>query len=418
MTVTDEVLIIGGGIGGLTLALQLERAGIPARVLEAAPELKPLGVGINILPHASKELWRLDLQNELDPIAVHTSQSVFFNRFGQFIHADPAGQAAGFPWPQYSIHRGELQLALARAVRERLGEERLDLDARVTGFEDRGDRVIVTSVDSDGTETSHHGVVAIGCDGVHSVFRRILHPDEGALRYSGCTMWRGTTRMKPFLDGASMVRLGWLETGKLVIYPIRSYDDGTQLVNWVAEIEVPQRTNRHWNQVADDDEFVAPFRDWQFGWLDVPSMLRASERVYEYPMVDQDALPFWTRRGVTLLGDAAHPMVPRGSNGAGQAILDTRALTDALVEESDPRIALTRYESERLPRTAEVVELNRVNPPDALLREVYERTGDLPFESIGDVISPEEMHDILERYRTVTGSSLEALKGTAPSSGT
>jgi 2-polyprenyl-6-methoxyphenol hydroxylase-like FAD-dependent oxidoreductase len=416
MAVTDEVLIIGGGIGGLTLALQLDRAGIPSRVLEAAPDLKPLGVGINILPHATRELWGLDLQTELDRIAIHTSQSVFFNRFGQFIHSDPAGQAAGFPWPQYSIRRGELQLALAKAVRERLGEDRLVLDARVTGFEDHGERVTVVSVDSTGIESSHQGVVAVGCDGVHSVFRRILHPGEGALRYSGYTMWRGTTRMEPFLDGASMVRVGWLDTGKLVIYPIRNYDNGTQQINWVAEIEVPQRTDRHWNQIADDGAFSAPFKEWQFDWLDVPAMLKGAQEVYEYPMVDQDPLPHWTRGGVTLLGDAAHPMVPRGSNGAGQAILDTRALTDALLEELDPRIALLRYESERLPRTAEVVELNRINPPDALLREVYERTGDVPFESINDVISPEEMHEILERYRAVTGSSLEALKGAASSS--
>ncbi|MEV8517197.1 flavin-dependent oxidoreductase [Dactylosporangium sp. NPDC051484] len=417
MTATNGVLIIGGGIGGLTLALQLERAGIRARVLEAVPDLKPLGVGINILPHASKELWQLGVQNDLTPISVQTSQSVFYNRFGQFIHADPAGNAAGFPWPQYSIHRGELQLTLAKLVRERLGEESLVLDAKATGFVDHGDRVTVRTVDSAGAESTYDGVVAVGCDGVHSTIRRILHPDEGALLYSGYTMWRGTTRMAPYLDGASMVRVGWLETGKLVIYPILNYDDGTQLVNWVAEIAVPQRTNRNWNQVAEDGEFFEPFEGWDFDWLDIPAMLRGAERVYEYPMLDQDSLPFWTKGGVTLLGDAAHPMVPRGSNGAGQAILDTRALTDALVEEANPRAALTRYERERLPRTAEIVQLNRVNPPDALLREVFERTGDLPFEDIANVISPSEVQQLLDNYRAVTGSSLASLTGHESRSG-
>jgi 2-polyprenyl-6-methoxyphenol hydroxylase-like FAD-dependent oxidoreductase len=417
MAPNNEVLIIGGGIGGLTLALQLERAGIRARVLEAVPELKPLGVGINLLPHASKELWELGLQDALAPASVETSQSVFYNRFGQFVHADPAGRNAGFPWPQYSVHRGELQLALAQAVRDRLGADRLVLDAKAVGYVDHGDRVSVHTIDSAGHETTYDGVVAIACDGVHSTIRKILHPNEGALRYSGYTMWRGTTRMKPFLDGASMARVGWLDTGKLVIYPIIDYPDGTQLINWVAELAVPQRTDRDWNQVSSDGEFLEPFQDWAWDWLDVPAMLKASSRVFEYPMVDQDPLPFWTKGGVTLLGDAAHPMVPRGSNGAGQAILDTRALTTALLEESDPRAALVRYERERLPRTAEVVELNRVNPPDALLREVFERTGDRPFDDIADVITAEEMHRMLENYRAVTGATLGALVADTSSTG-
>lgn len=409
MTSTSEVVIVGGGIGGLVLALQLHHVGIPARVLEAAPQLKPMGVGINILPHASKELWRLGLQSELAPISVQTSESVFYNRFGQFIHADPAGLASGSPWPQYSIHRGELQLALAKVVRERLGEDKLVLDAKVVDVVDRGEIVKVVAVGSTGSETEYEGHAVIGCDGVHSVIRKILHPHEGDLIYSGYTMWRGTVRQEPFLDGASMVRAGWLEAGKLVVYPILNFDDGTQLINWVAELEVEQRTGRDWNQVAAGAEFIEPFKDWNFDWLDVPSMLKGADQVFEYPMLDQDPLPFWTEGGVTLLGDAAHPMVPRGSNGAGQAILDTRALADALVASADPREALLRYEEERLPLTTQVVELNRRNPPDALLREVYERTGDSPFENIADVISPTEMHDLLEKYRAVTGSSVAAL---------
>nr|WP_271209103.1 flavin-dependent oxidoreductase [Rhodococcus wratislaviensis]GLK33556.1 flavin-dependent oxidoreductase [Rhodococcus wratislaviensis] len=409
MTVRDEVLIIGGGIGGLTLALQLERAGVRATVLEAVPELRPLGVGINILPHASKELSGLGLADELAKISVRTSASVFYNRFGQLIYSDPAGAAAGYPWPQYSIHRGELQLLLARMVRDRLGDDRLVLDAKATSVQDHGDRVTVTTVDSDGAKTTWNGAVVIGCDGVHSTVRKGMHPDNEGLLYTGYTMWRGTTRMRGFLDGASMVRAGWLETGKMVIYPILDYDDGTQLVNWVAEIKVPQRADRDWNRKVTDTDFVEPFSDWKFDWLDVPEMMAGATEVFEYPMVDQDPLPFWTRGRVTLLGDAAHPMVPRGSNGAGQAILDTRALTDALCECGTPEEALLRYESERLQRTADVVRLNRLNPPDALLREVYERTGDRPFDQRENVIASDEIERMLEAYRTATGSSLQAL---------
>jgi 2-polyprenyl-6-methoxyphenol hydroxylase-like FAD-dependent oxidoreductase len=206
-----------------------------------------------------------------------------------------------------------------------------------------------------------------------------------------------------------MTRIGWLETGKLVVYPIMTYDDGTQLINWVAEIDVPQRSGRDWNRVADDYDFMEAFAEWTFDWLDVPALMTGAEQIFEYPMMDQDPLPFWTKGRVTLLGDAAHPMVPRGSNGAGQAILDTRALTDALVQEADPLVALQRYEQERLPATAEVVRLNRANPPDALLREVHQRTGNQPFENVADVMSIDEMTALLDRYRTVTGSSREAL---------
>jgi 2-polyprenyl-6-methoxyphenol hydroxylase-like FAD-dependent oxidoreductase len=410
MQTSSSVLIVGGGIGGLTLALQLERRGIAATVLEAAPELRPLGVGINILPHASRELCILGLQDRLDAIGVRTSCSVFYNRFGQLIHADPAGVAAGYQWPQYSIHRGELQVALVNEWLRRGGENGLVLDAQAVGVEDDGDVVRVTTQSQDGTTRTWTGDVVIGCDGVHSAIRKTLHPEEQGLLYSGYTMFRGTTRMKPFLDGASMVRAGWLETGKMVIYPITNFEDGTQLINWVAELEAPQMAGRDWSRIATGDDYLEPFADWTFDWLDVPAMMSGASQVFEYPMMDQDPLPFWTRGGITLLGDAAHPMVPRGSNGAGQAIVDTRVLADALVEESTFRDALQTFEQERLPATADVVRLNRANPPDALLREVYERTGDRPFDDVTSVISREEILALLENYRTVTGSSVEALR--------
>lgn len=125
------MLIAGAGIGGLTLALQLHEAGIGCRILEAAPQLAALGVGINILPHASRELHRLGLGPALDLVAVRTTEARFYNRFGQFIYAEPLGSAAGYPWPQYSVHRGDLQAVLLDAVRERPGPDVLGLDSRV-----------------------------------------------------------------------------------------------------------------------------------------------------------------------------------------------------------------------------------------------------------------------------------------------
>lgn len=406
----NDVLIAGGGIGGLTLALQLHAAGIPCRIIEAAPRLTALGVGINILPHASRELHRLGLGPALDRIAVRTNEARFYNRFGQFIYTEPLGLAAGYAWPQYSVHRGDLQQVLLDAVQERLRPEALKLDARLVTAEQ--DKTAVTAVVqvADQEESITAGVL-VGCDGIHSAVRAVLYPTQPGLRYAGCTMWRGVSVAPPFLGGASMVRAGWLATGKLVIYPIRDAvnDSGDQLVNWVAELEAPQRADRDWNLEGYVDDMIEPFKDWQFDWLDVPAMIRSADQVLVYPMVDQDPLPRWSFGRITLLGDAAHPMVPRGSNGAGQAILDTRSLADRLLDLDDQVEALAAYDRDRREATSHVVLMNRTNPPDAILREVYERTGDRPFVRIEDVITIAEMEQMLGRYRTVAGYSLADL---------
>jgi 2-polyprenyl-6-methoxyphenol hydroxylase-like FAD-dependent oxidoreductase len=261
--------------------------------------------------------------------------------------------------------------------------------------------------------------VVVACDGIHSVIRKQLHPGEGEPLYSGVNMWRGVTRWPAFLSGASMVRAGWLKCGKMVIYPIRERIDaeGRQLVNWVAEIETPRHQQRDWNRRGSLEDFLGAFEAWHFDWLDVPAFIRAADAVLEFPMVDQDPLPWWTHGRVTLLGDAAHPMVPRGSNGAGQAILDARALADALVTCRDPAEALQAYEAKRREATANVVRMNRQNPPDAILREVFVRSGDRPFERIEDVIPIEELKAISERYKRVAGYDRESLAGPAASGG-
>jgi 2-polyprenyl-6-methoxyphenol hydroxylase-like FAD-dependent oxidoreductase len=400
-----EVLIVGAGIGGLTLALELHKRGIACRVYESAPEIKAVGVGINILPHASAVLAELGLEPALAKVAVETAEAAFFNRFGQLIYREPLGRRAGYRTPQFSIHRGDLQTILLEAVTARLGADRLHLGWHCLGFEQGEKNIRLRFRDRDPVD----GEYAIGCDGIHSVIRKQLYPDEGEPHYTGVNMWRGVTPWKPVLSGASMVRAGWLATGKLVHYPIRNNVDGEgrQLVNWLWEIETPQYKRWDWNRAARVEDFIADVESWRFDWLDVPAFLRAAELVLEYPMVDKDPLPAWTFGRVTLLGDAAHPMVPRGSNGAGQAILDAKVLAQCLHDGID---CLRTYEAQRLAPTAKVVLENRRNPPDAILREVYERTGDRPFGRIEQVISAQELAALSERYKQVAGYDKETLR--------
>ena len=412
-----NAIIVGGGIGGLTLALFLHRAGIACKVYELAPQIRPLGVGINILPHAARELRELGLDAALARVAILTRESVFFNRFGQLIYREPAGRFAGYADPQYSIHRGELQKVLVDAVTERIGEQGIVTGWKCVGVDQDARSATVHFCDSStGTPlASQHADIVVACDGLRSVARKALHPDEGPPLYSGVNMWRGVSVWPPILSGASMIRAGWLASGKMVIYPIRDNVDGRgrQLINWVAELETTHYKTRDWNRPGNLADFIGAFEHWHFDWLDVPEMIRSAEAILEFPMVDQDPLPWWSRGRITLLGDAAHPMYPRGSNGAGQAILDARALADALIAHRDPVDALKAYEAKRLPFTAEVVRTNRKNPPDAILREVFERTGDQPFQRIEDVISEQELVALSDAYKRVAGFDKQSLSSAA-----
>ena len=399
-----DVVIIGAGIGGLTLALELHRVGIACRVYEQAPKIEEIGVGINILPQASQIFAELGLEDALANVAVTTTESAFFNRFGQLIYSEPLGRAAGYRWPQFSIHRADLQNVLLEAFLGRAGADRLILGARCTRIDQDAGGVTVL-LERDQTR----GAVAIGCDGIHSVVRKQLYPAEGEPLYSGVNMWRGVTPHPPILSGATMIRAGWLATGKMVIYPIRNAIDaqGRQLINWVAEIETPKHLARDWNRRGSVEDFSGAFAEWHFAWLDVPALIGSAEAILEFPMVDQDPLPRWSFGRISLLGDAAHPMVPRGSNGAGQGVLDARALAESLAGCDDPAVALAQYEDRRLAPTAEIVRTNRTSPPDAILREVYLRTGDRPFERIEDVLPREQLVALSERYKRVTGHPVQ-----------
>ena len=406
-----NVLIIGGGITGLTLALSLHEAGVPCRVFEAAAELKWLGVGINLLPHAVRELTELRLAEHLERHAVVTREMCFYNRFGQFIYKEPRGRYAGYDWPQFSIHRGELHRVLVEAVRERLGSDAIALGHRCEALEQDGERVTVRFAG----RPSVRGSVAIACDGVHSAVRRQLYPDEGPPVYTGINMWRGVTRWPPYLSGESIVQCGWLDVGKIVVYPIGKELDaqGRQLVNWIAEIRSPRNVQADWNLNGRLEDFLPTFASFRFDWLDVAEMLRNAEVVLEYPMVDRDPLSRWSHGRVTLVGDAAHPMYPRGANGAAQGILDARALAGCLARERDAVAALKAYEDTRLAAANQVVLASRSTSgwlsPDTILRVVHERTGDQPFKRIEDVVTQEELAALMEKYKRVAGFERAAL---------
>lgn len=407
-----DIAIIGAGIGGLTLALSLHAAGISCRVYESAPEIKPLGVGINVLPHAVRELEHLGLLDALSQVGVTTRESAFYNAHGQFVYSEPAGRYAGYNWPQFSIHRGDLQGVLLQAVRERMGADAVVTDYRCTGFAQNGDSVTLSFEGADGkAHAPVHAALVVGCDGIHSAIRKQLYPNDGAPRYSGVNMWRGSVVMKPFLRGATMVRAGWLSVGKMVIYPIRDNVDGKgrQLINWVAEIEADQPAKRDWTGRGKLEDFFPAFADWHFDWLDVAAMIKSTETILEYPMVDQDPLPRWSFGRVTLLGDAAHPMVPRGSNGAGQAILDAPCLVEQLRKFGLSAEALTAYDQIRGKVTGDVVLMNRKAPPDAILKTVHERTGGERFKAIEDVISADELAAISNSYKNVAGLNKDVL---------
>jgi 2-polyprenyl-6-methoxyphenol hydroxylase-like FAD-dependent oxidoreductase len=405
-----DVAIVGGGIGGLTLALALHQRGLPCRVYESAPEVKELGVGITLLPHAMRELTLLGLGEALTRQGIENRDSCFFNRFGQLIYTEPRGRFAGYPFPEVGIHRGRLHRILWESAVERLGAERLLTDHQCVGL-DQTSRRVTLGFRSGVTGTAHPAVeadVAIACDGVNSVVRRQFYPGE-ELRFVGINTWRGVTRSRPFLTGRSFVRAGSIRNGNIVIYPIIDDVDGEgrQLVNWTAQVAQPGYERNDWNKPGRLQDFIHIYASWTFDWLDVPDLIRRSEVIFEYPMVDKDPIDRWTFGRVTLLGDAAHPMYPRGSNGAAQAIIDARVLADRLGQRGEPLAALRAYEASRSGATARVVRTNREHPPDYIIGRVEELVGDQPFDDLDRYITRAELQRLSDDYKRVAGFALE-----------
>jgi 2-polyprenyl-6-methoxyphenol hydroxylase-like FAD-dependent oxidoreductase len=415
-----DVAIIGGGIGGLVTALALHAAGIRCTVFESVPALRPLGVGINLLPHSVRVLAALGLQPQLAATAIETAALAFYNRHGQLIWSEPRGIAAGYAYPQFSIHRGELQMLLLAAVRERMGEAAVLTGHALERFVDDGDAVRLHFVDPQGTprETVRaHAVIA--ADGIHSVVRRHFHPDEGPPRFSGRLLWRGTCEGAPFLDGRTMIQAGHADQ-KFVCYPISRQlaVAGRARINWIAELSVAHDTppRQDWSRRVDASIFREPFAGWRFDWLDVPALIDATDAIYEYPMADRDPLAGWTHGRITLLGDSAHPMYPIGSNGASQSILDAEAMASALVEtgfarsgasgDRHPAEGFARYEAMRREATGRIVLGNRAGGPDQVMQIAEERAPG-GFAHIHDVIPLAELEAISARYKQLAGFSRE-----------
>ncbi len=413
MSEAKSAMIVGGGIGGLISALTLHRKGLKVQVFESVSEIKPLGVGINLLPHAVRVLTELGLGEKLAEIGLPTAELMYVNKYGQRIWQEPRGLDAGYRWPQFSIHRGRLQMMLLEAVKERLGEDVVKTAHHLESFKSTEDGVTARFINRKTNELmgSYDADLMIGADGIHSNVRKHFYPDEGLPKFSGRILWRGITEAEPFLTERSMIMAGFQDQ-KFVAYPVtpKNEQTGEALINWIAELqvggEVPPRSD--WNEKVDKNTFAPAFSNWNFGWLDAPGLIEKTETVYAFPMVDRDPLPKWTFGRITLLGDAAHPMYPIGSNGASQAILDADALGQAFEKEADVEEALGAYEEARLQPTALIVETNRKNGPEVVMQIAEERAPE-GFEHINEVISQVELEEISERYKQIAGFHKQTL---------
>ena len=414
----SPVLIAGGGIGGLSLALTLHQIGVPCRVFEAVPALQPLGVGINLQPNAVRELHELGIGNDvLDRIGIQAREWALVGRNGNEVYAEPRGLRAGYRWPQYSVHRGELQMLLYRTALERLGPDAIQLGQRVAGYRN-GEHGVTALIESRGGQRSEvEGRLLVAADGLHSAVRAQMHPQQPPIQWGGAIMWRGTTPGVPVRSGASFVGVGSLRH-RVVLYPISPPDPATGLatINWIAEITVDNAegwTQGDWNRRVELKDFAHHFEGWDFGWLDVPSMLRGAKEVFEYPMIDRDPVPTWVDGHVALLGDAAHVMYPVGSNGASQAIVDARVLGASMLSHGVTPAALRAYDERLCADISALVLRNRGAGPFGLLGLVDERCGGV-FDDIEQVIPAAEREAYMARYKAAAGFAIETLNA-APS---
>jgi 5-methylphenazine-1-carboxylate 1-monooxygenase len=407
-----KAIIVGGGIGGLTTALMLHARGIACELYEQSDTVRELGVGINTLPHAIKELAELGLLERLDDVAIRTHELIYTNRLGQEIWREPRGTDAGYDFPQFSIHRGRLQAVIYQAVRARLGESRIHTGHRLDAFTQDDGGVTAYLFDRHGSHrASARGDVLIGADGINSRVRELLVPNEGAARWNGIMLWRGALDWPAFLTGRSMVIAGGM-AAKCVVYPIaEGLRPDRRLTNWavaakIADDAAPIPHQEDWSRPGRMHDLMPHVQRFRIPYVNVQRLIEATPESWEYPMCDRDPLPRWSHGRVTLLGDAAHPMYPVGSNGASQAILDARCLADRLLGAEHPAHALWAYEQERLPMTAQIVRMNRMGGPEGVIDAVEALAPD-GFANIDEVLTHDQRLAIVRGYASTAGFARE-----------
>lgn len=414
----QPVLIAGGGIAGMAMALTLHQIGVPCRVFETVSDLQPLGVGINLQPNAVRELYELGIgAQQLDAIGIQAREWALVGRNGNDVYAEPRGLLAGYKWPQYSVHRGQLQMLLLREVQRRLGPDAVQMGCRVTCYRNEAQGVTAFIETQQGQRLEVPGRLLIAADGLHSAIRAQMHPGQPPIQWGGAIMWRGTTPGKAIRTGASFVGVGSLRH-RVVLYPISPPDPVTGLstINWIAEITVDNAggwPQGDWNRRVKLEDFIHHFEGWNYDWLDVPAMLRGASEVFEYPMIDRDPVPTWVDGRAALIGDAAHVMYPVGSSGASQGIVDTRVLGAAMVEHGVTPAALQAYDQKLCKDISALVLRNRGSGPFGILGLVDERCGGV-FDDIDAVIPKAERDEFMARYKQAAGFAIESLN-TAPS---
>ena len=413
----DTVLIAGGGIGGLTLALTLHQIGVPFTVYESARLMRPVGVGINLQPNAVRELYDLGLTaQDLDGVGVPAREWAMVGLNGREVYAEPRGTLAGYNWPQYAAHRGDFHMLLYRTLIGRAGPDAVVLGSKVTAYDQDAGGVTARIARVDGTLETARGRVLIGADGIHSAIRAQMYPDQPPIHWGGAIMWRGTVRAKPMRTESSFIGLG-THRHRMVIYPISKPDaEGYALVNWIAEVTVDNDAGWQqdgWFRQVDIDHFIHHFDRFRYDWLDVPAMLRAADCAFENPMIDRDPVPSWVDGNVALMGDAAHAMYPTGSNGASQAIVDARVIGARMLDHGVKAAALAAYDAQLCEPVSALVLRNRGAGPFGLLNLLDDRCGG-DFENIDDVIPPEERAEFMGKYKAAAGFAIEALNAAPP----
>ena len=407
----NRVLIAGGGIAGLTLGLTLHQIGVPFTVFESAREMKPLGVGINLQPNAVRELFDLGITADgLDKVGLPAKEWALVGLNGREVYSEPRGLGAGYNWPQYAVHRGQLHMLLYDTLIARAGADAVQLGAKVASYAQNGSGVTARIVSSAG-EREERGRLLIAADGIHSAIRAQMYPDQPPIHWGGAVMWRGTVRAKPLRTESSFVGLG-THRHRMVIYPISAPDaDGMSLINWIAEVTMDDAGGWQqdgWFKPVEIDEFIHHFEGFRYDWLDVPDMLRDADCAYVNPMIDRDPVSSWVDGAVALMGDAAHAMYPTGSNGASQAIVDARVIGAMMLEHGVTEAALAAYDAQLCGPVSELVLRNRGAGPFGLLNLLDERCGGV-FDNIEDVIPAAERADFMAKYKAAAGFAIETL---------